>query len=306
MKIQGRHGGSGKGPGHGGSGGGCLVFFVAFVLAAAGFFAVACGGKPPPVDCRVLGCDLGLVCEKVDDVYRCVPTPPCKLGECPEGQVCVNGKCEPKPPWKCELNMPGCHEVGQTCSTVEQPCWHNPTTNSKHCEEAPACESPPSGECTFGTPKASEAMNPEYKIQRQSRMIVTGTPIATFGEDYYCQLGLWPEACAKGRTRGPVAPDGHPQRLACEQQFNEQPCPTYSAVESNGHISFDPWFVIRGVNQNHPKNVAAGCNGEDWVKEGQYTQSGMWYVATVHGDTRVMGCIADGKVCGVSKFRVDN
>ena len=172
--------------------------------------------------------------------------------------------------------------------------------------------------CKLGTPKASEAVNPQYKIQRQSRMIVTGTPIADFGPEYYCTEEMnWPEACAAGQVRGPVAPDGHPQRLACEQHFNEQPCPTYAAYDADGHISFDPWFALGPdkINQNHPKNVAAGCgeqfvDHESWVKELHdghwYVQSGMWNVATVHGNTKVMGCIANGLVCGVSKFRVDN
>ena len=143
-------------------------------------------------------------------------------------------------------------------------------------------------------------------------MIAGSTPKGRFGTAYYCtDEADWPEACAAGRTSGPVAREGHPQRVACEAQFMEQPCPTYSAHDAYTHISFDPWFMIGGVNQNHPKNVAAGCgkqfeDHESWVKEGAYVQSGMWLRATVHGNTKVKACMANGTICGVSSFRVDN
>ena len=183
--------------------------------------------------------------------------------------------------------------------------------------KAPDCADPPPppppvGACTLGTPKASETPSAQIVVQRISKMIVGSTPKGCFGKEYYASAEMnWPEAAAAGRTCGPVAREGHPQRVACEAQFMEQPCPTYSTTQALGHISFDPWFVIDGVNQNHPKNVAAGCgkqfeDHESWIKEGQYIQSGMWLRATVHGDTKVMACMSNGTICGVSKFRVDN
>ena len=33
----------------------------------------ACNWKPPPTDCRTTGCELGLVCEEEDGIWRCVP-----------------------------------------------------------------------------------------------------------------------------------------------------------------------------------------------------------------------------------------
>lgn len=37
-----------------------------------------------------------------------------------------------------------CHaEPPQTCSSTETPCVHNPTSDPRHCEEAPKCEEPP-------------------------------------------------------------------------------------------------------------------------------------------------------------------
>lgn len=53
---------------------------------------------------------------------------------------------EPTPtPWSCGLPYPGCHEVDppQQCSAADAQCWHNPTQDPEHCEEAPACEAPP-------------------------------------------------------------------------------------------------------------------------------------------------------------------
>jgi len=146
-------------------------------------------------------------------------------------------------------------------------------------------------------------------------MIVSASPTGRFGREYYCTAEMnWPEACAAGRAEGPVAPDGHPQRMACEAQFMEQPCPMFSEHDPQGHWSFDPWFVIDSVNQNHPKNVEAGCGTQfedhpSWVKRPHrgrlYIQEGMWWMATVHGDLKIKACMAGGTICGVSTFRVD-
>ena len=48
------------------------------------------------------------------------------------------------PPWECSLPYPGCHEYDPPlqCSSEDKPCWHNPTQNPEHCEEAPKCEDP--------------------------------------------------------------------------------------------------------------------------------------------------------------------
>lgn len=60
-----------------------------------------------------------------------------------------NGGPPPSPhpsptPWECPLEMPGCHETGQTCSEPpDARCWHNPTNDPEHCEEAPLCEPEP-------------------------------------------------------------------------------------------------------------------------------------------------------------------
>jgi hypothetical protein len=122
------------------------------------------------------------------------------------------------------------------------------------------------------------------------------------GEPYYCQEGLWPEACAAGRRGGPPAPDGHPNRVACEKQFLELDCP-YMSFESEQHMSYDPWVSINGVNQNHPRNVLHGCGRQfedhpSWVKEPyggkQYIVAGQFYWATAHGNGKVCAEAKDG------------
>jgi len=68
---------------------------------------------------------------------------------------------QPTPtPWKCELGMPGCHETNppQSCSAPGAPCWHNPTSNPQHCEQAPACDTPelPQPQCQTFTDRGGD------------------------------------------------------------------------------------------------------------------------------------------------------
>jgi hypothetical protein len=119
------------------------------------------------------------------------------------------------------------------------------------------------------------------------------------GENYYCQPGLWPEACAEGRRGGPVAPDGHPRRVACEKQFLQLDCP-YFTYTSSEHMSFDPWVTINSVNQNHPRNVRVCGQGqfethESWDKCGtRWICAGQWSWATAHGNGSVCAAAKDG------------
>ncbi len=61
-------------------------------------------------------------------------------------------------PWECPLEMPGCHETEppQQCSSEASPCWHNPTGQPEHCEEAPKCDEPelPQPQCPTFTDRA--------------------------------------------------------------------------------------------------------------------------------------------------------
>jgi hypothetical protein len=172
----------------------------------------------------------------------------------------------------------------------------------------PPVDPPPVATCPWPTPTARQALAdgkaPTFNVQREGRKQITATPIATFGKEYYCAIG-WTEACNEGKVRGPVGPDG-PDRLPCEKVFMEANCPTFSMARCTGvgnqcPITFDPYFVIDGVNQNHPENVAAGCNGDDWVKVDGQVVKGMFWRATAHGKGTVQACNGDGTICGVQE-----
>jgi hypothetical protein len=137
----------------------------------------------------------------------------------------------------------------------------------------------------------------DVKVQREGRKgISAGVTCNNWpkvnGENYYCQPGLWPEACAANRRGGPVAPPGHPLRGACENQFYEQWCARFS-YSSTTHMSFDPWIVLDSENQNHPRNVRECGQGQfethpSWLKDDRgYIKEGQWAWATAHGDGRV-------------------
>jgi hypothetical protein len=127
---------------------------------------------------------------------------------------------------------------------------------------------------------------------------------------------VWREACEKGRTWGPVVPDSHPKRKYYEALFMEQPCPEWFAYDEkpSGYppYTFDPWFVQHGENQNHWKNVEAGCgtwkephpSWKYWDTT-KYVKSGMFWAFTIHGNLKVKACIGNGHHCVVSKFRID-
>jgi hypothetical protein len=130
----------------------------------------------------------------------------------------------------------------------------------------------------------------DFGLELQGRRIWRATPRGAFGREYYCRDDVdWPEACAAGRSFGPVAPEGHPKRLDWEAAYMGIQCPYWSA-ESSAHISFDPFFVSGNppVNQNHPDNVAICGQAADhadpsWVKDPNgYVQAGIWTIATFH------------------------
>ena len=137
----------------------------------------------------------------------------------------------------------------------------------------------------------------EIKPVREGRQAVGATARGEFGRDYYCLPQVaWPEACAAGRTFGPVAPGGHPKRVAWEAHFMGQSCATFSV---QGDMSFNPWIVLEGIDQNHPRNVLACGHGQfdthaSWVYRGARIVEGQWSWASVHGSGRVCAAAADG------------
>ena len=122
-----------------------LLLLIACIIGLV--FLPGCNGvDPPPLDCRVLGCEVGNVCTEIEPGrWACRPAPPeCSAEEpCDDGYSCVEGKCV-KDPWECHLDMPGCHDTGQVCSDPpDARCWTNPSQDPEHCEEAVLCEEPP-------------------------------------------------------------------------------------------------------------------------------------------------------------------
>jgi hypothetical protein len=206
---------------------------------------------------------------------------------------------------------------------------HNGAINAmpKLGEPGPEPEPPPPPDCaTLGTPTAREAKaqgkDPTINVQRtvagpleiedeiRASKWISGTPVATFGKDYYCAIG-WAEACNEGETRGPVASEGVPTRLAREACFLEAPCPMFSMDHCTGTggqcpITWDPYIVIDGVNQNHPENVRAGCRESTWIRDpGDGIVRGEWWKASAHGKGYLKACNFDGSVCGTSTFEID-
>jgi hypothetical protein len=218
------------------------------------------------------------------DVWCTTPQRPVK--HWPPDQECpvLTEMCEPP------LPQPQCQ------SETDCNCWRG--TVQIVCPEPP-----PVGDCPWGTPTAqamqAQGKRVEIRPKREGRKGMGATPLGAFGREYYCQDGLWPEACQAGRSFGPVAPDGHPDRVACEKQFLELDCP-YFSYRSQEHMSFDPWIALNGVNQNHPRNVAQGCGTQfqdhpSVIKDSNgRPQAGQWSWATAHGN---------GQVCAEAKNR---
>jgi hypothetical protein len=90
--------------------------------------------------------------------------------------------------------------------------------------------------------------------------------------------------------------------------FIEAPCPTWKGIcTGSGNecpITFDPFFVINGVNQNHPANVRAGCRVETWKPEHGHKQEGEWMVATSHGKGHLVACDGSGTVCDKTEYEI--
>ncbi len=177
---------------------------------------------------------------------------------------------------------------GPNCGTCEYP-------------DPPPPPPPPPEEVLPPTAAYMEAsgLRVEIKPVREGKKGMGATPRGQFGRAYYCAPEVaWPEACAAGRSFGPVAPDGHPKREEWEAHFLGQSCPTFS-FQSDTHMSYDPWISIRGINQNHPRNVRVCGQGQfeshaSWRTEGRYIVEGQWSWATAHGNGRVCASGKDG------------
>ncbi len=265
-------------------------FVGAVLLSLAG-----CGGELKPCDAAAIACTVnggkwtpGPNCGTCEYPLP-PPPPPDPCAACTDEQTCVDGKCVDPEPDPCDKCTPE-----QTCKDGQ-------------------CIDPPSlSDCPFNTPTAEWMVADGRRCGvypvKEGRKNFGATPTCdrwpkVNGRLYYCQPGLWPEACAAGRRGGPVAPPGHPKKVACEAQFYQRPCAMFS-LKSSKHMSYDPWYVIGGVNQNHPRNVRVCGQGQfethpSWVKEDYrghlYVVAGEWSIASAH-TTR-----EGGEVCTAAK-----
>lgn len=277
---------------------------------------LACNGVTLPEDCRLTKpcTGQGEVCQGTDPggAWQCVVP-----GDCPECDSCCE-EC-PECPSCPELPTPQCPTFTDRGGNLR------PLGDACDCYvgcEFIECQQPPPA-CRFNPPTMRELKAQGKRVEfafSLTGLIPDTTPLGQFGPDYYCQPGLWPEACAAGRAFGPVVPPGHPDEAVCVAAFMEAPCPYWKSRCTHPDpnqcpITYDPYFVIGGVNQSHPKNVAAGCDEAGWVKPGGHGQpvEGEWWVATSHGMGHLIACDGstgpDGKrgtVCSESSFVIDH
>jgi hypothetical protein len=139
-----------------------------------------------------------------------------------------------------------------------------PVTPPTTLPPSPPVEQPAEAACTLGTPHWSQASHPHFRIYVDGGGF-GATALADFGADYYCRIG-WTAACNEGRRTGPVAPDGHPQRVACERAFMGVRCPRFLHSKCSGTgdqcpLTFDPYVFDHALGREvpFPPNVAADC-----------------------------------------------
>jgi hypothetical protein len=225
----------------------------------------------------------------------------CRTTGCADGKTCnvSTGLCE-TPPWKCDLPMPSCTEVGQTCSTDASPCWHNPTQNPQHCEEAPKCSTPPPpppppppvAECDLDTPSFT-VVGVKFNTHIQGTGYTT-TPIGHFGKEYCAKAG-WTD----GRVYCAVAPDGYPKKVlnACNRQFLGAQCPIWKELKCTGVGNQCPFsFTPYRSDILHDMNVNGECPADQ--PPDQPEEEGFWMRVSGKGTFQVCTGEVDGtQVC---------
>jgi hypothetical protein len=178
---------------------------------------------------------------------------------------------EPTPPPEQQ-----CHVIGAVCD-----CWHQPPGENwqwLECEE----------DCRLGTPHASEVARAQVKVKPYGRG-AQATPFGCFGKDYYCSEEMdWPAACTLQRSCGPVAPDGHPQRVACERIFLGTDCPVWKGectdpiTGASCPITFD---ILIG-DDPHPMNKTCPAPTGNHRAEGR----GKVWACAVDEDGKLVTC----------------
>lgn len=126
---------------------------------------------------------------------------------------------------------------------------------------------PPPASCSLSTPRFDQVAGVRFRIYPDGLGFGV-TPLARFGADY-CRAAGWTD----GRSECAAAPDGHPDRVACERQFLALECPRFLHHECLGAgeqcpVTFDPYVAVDPdgpegplppADQPFPANVAAGC-----------------------------------------------
>ena len=125
---------------------------------------------------------------------------------------------------------------------------------------SPAPTPTPEAECSLDTPRFDKVAGVRFRIYADGLGFGV-TPLGRFGADY-CRKAGWTD----GRSECAAAPDGHPQRPACERQFIAISCPLWLHYECLGvgqqcPVTFDPYFFNQetGKEEPFPANVSAGC-----------------------------------------------
>jgi hypothetical protein len=155
------------------------------------------------------------------------------------------------------------------------------------------CPVPPPPNCGLGTPTATEAaargLRPTFKVRLYGRGLTT-TPFACFGGEYCANAG-WTD----GRTCCAVAPDGHPQKRACEIQFAGAQCPRwYGDCTGIGPPECPITFDTLIGNDPHPMNANAQCPNP--YPNHQERPEVFW--GRPEGKGWVFACNHDFTVCG--------
>lgn len=197
--------------------------------------------------------------------------------------------------------LDGCAQAYQTgickAEPTPEPTEPPPTTTTTTTvppEPDPTPTVPATPVCTLGTPSYRVAYKPSWGITAYGRGYHF-SPKAWFGADYCRKIGY-----TDGRTECAVAPDGHPQRRACEFQFAESTeCPivTMGRCLGTGNqcpVTFDAWIydATQGKEIPHQINHTAGCSYEGMLPQNGEKIRAQWVQPAGKGTLKV--CFDNG------------
>lgn len=180
---------------------------------------------------------------------------------------------DPPAPWVCPLDMPECGSVEQSCSTEEDPCWHNPTTNPEHCEQAPDCPEPPppppDDPNTPPDPDENGYICPTPQFFKAGVYWYTKNRVAD-ATPKGCRPDWYPPGIDPNRYCIPAAgegPDNSDTRGYCEEKWMGGPLPIWHLQVTSGDLE----------RANGP---------EEWM-----------FIVKGHGTGKLWWCFPNGKAC---------